>query len=559
MSKGSTAEDLITLLDSVRIDSLFDDEREYSEILLSPANRDREQEILERTPPAVSELISRAAGLCGYERGILRPAIGPEKQLLGLLAVFRRESQDLTAHEKDAIAVFSDLAALVLENDQRRQALIVRTDELQSVFETYPDALLRIAADGTILGRYSGNQLTEILNLSDLSSRQILWHLLPQDAASRIRLAVENVEAGSSQETVHFAITHDDKLREFEARFVPQPSTREQIAVLRDVTQLRQTERALEHASEQFGYLFDHSPDAIFVESPDGVVLNANQAACELHKLSRNQLIGQNMLSLVPSADRPATSARSDSLVTGRISEFESRSLQSDGQVVPVGVRNSPITYDGSPAVLLHVRDITQQKNEEEQKSEHERQLAHVSRLTMMGQLVAGIAHEIRQPLWSLSTFADVCLESLSRPDFAERLPKIREVASKVVSEARRVNAITTRMFSFARKGTPERTVAYIHEIVHDAVELTAGRARSSRIRTTVNVEADIPAIVCDRVLIEQTLANLLNNAYAALAVHPSDAREVKIEIHVGSEDRDYITASVRDNGSGLPDGISPE
>ncbi|NQV23364.1 MAG: PAS domain S-box protein [Rhodopirellula sp.] len=318
-------------------------------------------------------------------------------------------------------------------------------------------------------------------------------------------------------------------------------------------------DRQLENAREQFRYLFDHSPDAIFVESLEGTVLDANKAACSLHKLSREQLIGQDALALVPPDDRDAASHRLKFLATGEISEFESRSLRSDGLSVPVGIRISTISYDGKQAVLLHVRDITQQKNDEVQKREHDRQLAHVSRLTMMGQLVAGIAHEIRQPLWSLSTFADVCVESLSRPDYADRLPKIREVASKVVSEARRVNAITTRMLSFARNGVPERTTCNIAEIANDAIELTAGRARSSRIKTTLRLDDELPLIQCDRVLIEQTFANLLNNAYEVLSVHLSDAREVIIEITRHAEDRNFISTSVRDNGPGLSEGVLPE
>jgi two-component system sensor kinase FixL len=385
----------------------------------------------------------------------------------------------------------------------------------------------------------------------------------PEDRDSILSFCKQETNTGADHTMIYRMITADGSIKWIRDIVYLARNDAGVVTHLRglilDITDERHLRDQLQQSEKRFRRLFDHSPDAIFVESPDGVVLDANLAACKLHKVSLNELIGQDVLSLIPPEDRPAATNRSDFLVTGELSEFESRSLQSDGNIVPIGVRLSPITYDGSPAVLLHVRDITQQKDKEEQKREHERQLAHVSRLTMMGQLVAGIAHEIRQPLWSLSTFADVCVESLSKPDFAKRLPQIRDVASKVVSEARRVNAITTRMFAFARKGTPERTVSNIHEIVNDAVELTAGRARSSRIKTTVDVEPDVPAVICDRVLIEQTFANLLNNAYAVLAVHPSDLREVKIDIHVDPEDRDYITAAVRDNGPGLPDGILPE
>lgn len=559
IANGRTAEELITLIDSVRIDSLFGHTDQPTEIRVTSSSTNYRTDPTKRVLPSVRELISRAATKCGYHCGVIRPATSTAGRMLGVLAVFHTAAREFTDHEEEVISSFSDLTELVLQHDLHRQSLTDRTDELQSVFDSYPDALLRISPLGTIIESYSGNELTKLLKLSETPSDQILWHLLPPAVSGQVRGAIANVAAGIQQETIHFSVQQNADPREFEIRFLPLPPSSEQIAIIRDVTLLKEAERKLTHASERFRYLFDNSPDAIFVESPEGIVLDANAAACKLHKLSREQLIGQDVLSLVPPQDRPSASTRSSSLISGEISEFESRSLQSDGQVVDVGVRISPITYDGEPAALLHVRDITHQKLEEERKREHERQLAHVSRLTMMGQLVAGIAHEIRQPLWSLSTFADVCVESLSRPDLQERLPQIREVASKVVSEARRVNAITTRMFSFARKGPPERTTCDIGEIVRDAVELTAGRARSGRIRTIVEVENDVPEIVCDRILIEQTFANLLNNAYAALAAHPCDERQVHVAVHLDSEAPNYVTTSLRDNGPGLPDGIISE
>lgn len=559
MTSASTAQELVTLIDSVRVNDLFPKEHGFDDIRLNVASQQSGSANESHRPAAIEEMITRAVRLCGYGFGILKPAISQSGQLLGILAVFRRESESLTPHEEDVVSGFSRLTSLVLQHDQRRRALIIRTDELQSVFETYPDALLRISSDGTILDRYSGNRLAEILRLSEVPSEQILWHLLPQEAAGRVHRAIQNVEAGCRQETVQFTIGQEPDRRDYEARFLKLPSSDEQIAILRDVTQLKRTELALEQASERFRYLFDSSPDAIFVESHDGVVMDANRAACELHQLSREQLIGQDVLALIPQDDWEAAKTRAASLVSGEISEFESRSLRSDGQIIPVGVRISPIAFDGKPAILLHVRDISQQKIEETRKRDHERQMAHVSRLTMMGQLVAGIAHEIRQPLWSLSTFADVCLESLNRPDCADRLDQIREVAARVVAEAARANSITTRMLSFARKGTSERTECSLAEIARDAIKLTASRARAGRIRTTLSTPEKLPRLLCDRVLIEQTFANLLNNAYSALETHESTSREVVISLSWSPDAEEYVFASVRDNGPGLPDGVSPE
>jgi two-component system sensor kinase FixL len=240
----------------------------------------------------------------------------------------------------------------------------------------------------------------------------------------------------------------------------------------------------------------------------------------------------------------------------GEVDNFESRSLCSDGSIVPVSVRISSIQFDGEPALLLHVRDITERRNEEQRQQEQERQLAHVSRLTMMGQLVAGIAHEIRQPLWSISTLADVCQEALGKTDAIENLVKIREYTNKLVVEARRVNQITTRMFTFARKGQPERVKANIEELIQDSMALAHHRAKSNRIVTSITVDENCPEIQCDRVLIEQTIVNLLNNAYSAVSQKEPESREVNIFAKLVDES---ICVSVVDNGTGLPEGVTPE
>ena len=190
------------------------------------------------------------------------------------------------------------------------------------------------------------------------------------------------------------------------------------------------------------------------------------------------------------------------------------------------------------------MRDIRERREEESRRRQQELQLAHVSRLTMMGQIVAGIAHEIRQPLWSISTFVDVCHEALSRDDAIDRLPRIRELIERLVKETRRVNTITSRMFSFARKGMPGRTPVQVDDLVEEAVGILESRARSNSIEITVDVPDEPVMILCDRVLIEQTLVNLLNNACSALTSgdHPRHRK-----IHVAIEQQlDLVSAKQR-------------
>ena len=122
-------------------------------------------------------------------------------------------------------------------------------------------------------------------------------------------------------------------------------------------------EEELRHSQRRFRELFQNSPDAIFVEDLQANVLDANVSAGELHGLSRAQLIGKNSIAdLVPPAGRDAAWADFQRLVSGQISWIESASLRSDGRVIPVEIRAVRIEFDGQPALLFHVRDITERR-----------------------------------------------------------------------------------------------------------------------------------------------------------------------------------------------------
>ena len=127
--------------------------------------------------------------------------------------------------------------------------------------------------------------------------------------------------------------------------------------------QRAQTEEALRHSQRRFRELFDNSPDAIFVEDMAGTVLDANRTACALHGLNLEELIGKNVVEeLVPPAARAAARADFHKLATGQISWAEGESLHTDGRSVPVELRVVRVEYDGKPALLFHVRDVTERR-----------------------------------------------------------------------------------------------------------------------------------------------------------------------------------------------------
>ncbi len=122
-------------------------------------------------------------------------------------------------------------------------------------------------------------------------------------------------------------------------------------------------EQDLRESQRRFRDLFENSPDAIFVESLEGTVLDVNFAACLLHGLTREQLIGKNAPNdLVPPGRRENFLRDFQKLAGGKVSWVEGESLTADGSITPVELRAGRVEYNGQPALLLHVRDISERR-----------------------------------------------------------------------------------------------------------------------------------------------------------------------------------------------------
>ncbi|MBN2501811.1 MAG: PAS domain S-box protein [Anaerolineales bacterium] len=133
-----------------------------------------------------------------------------------------------------------------------------------------------------------------------------------------------------------------------------------------------ESDRALDgepfgESARRYRHLFEYSPDAIFVEDLDGYVLDANPAACELHAMRREDLIGKHIRDLVPPEMREQLDINFQQMVTEGTNQLESFSQTMTGKTIPVEIRINSIDYSGKPALLLHVRDISVRKETEEQ------------------------------------------------------------------------------------------------------------------------------------------------------------------------------------------------
>jgi signal transduction histidine kinase len=238
-------------------------------------------------------------------------------------------------------------------------------------------------------------------------------------------------------------------------------------------------------------------------------------------------------------------------LEAGDLVAFESTSQRKDGTMFPVEVRLRPFWHGGHRFALSLARDISERKRAEQERErlrQMEEDLAHINRVSMMGELTASLAHEIKQPIAAAVSNAEACLQWLARdqPDLVE----VGEAATEMVKEARRAAEIMTRVRSLFKKDGITREVLDLNEVITDTVSLVREEADRSSISVRTELDPELPRIAVDRVQLQQVLLNLMLNGLEAM----KGARgELIIRSQQNENGRPLI--SVSDAGIGLPVG----
>ena len=139
-------------------------------------------------------------------------------------------------------------------------------------------------------------------------------------------------------------------------------------SLLANIVERKRAEEALRRSEKRFRDVFEKCPDAVFIEDLEGNVLDVNPAACRLHSMERQSLIGKNVLDLVPPEEREHVAREFPKLASGEWHHTEGYSLAEDGRSIAVELKSEHVDYFGKPALLLQVRDITERKQSEAER-----------------------------------------------------------------------------------------------------------------------------------------------------------------------------------------------
>jgi len=193
------------------------------------------------------------------------------------------------------------------------------------------------------------------------------------------------------------------------------------------------------------------------------------------------------------------------------------------------------------------VLDITERKRAEEMARRQQEQLQFTSRLVTMGEMASSLAHEINQPLSAIASYNTGCLNKLESGDFTRE--ELMRALAKLGTQAQRAGQIIRRIYDFVRRSEPKHTVCDLNAIVEDAVGLIEPEARKNGIRIRTDLVSSLPALLADRVMVEQVILNLMRNGMEAMRDMAIQQRVMTIRTAAHGS---AVIVSVSDQGRGI-------
>jgi C4-dicarboxylate-specific signal transduction histidine kinase len=192
--------------------------------------------------------------------------------------------------------------------------------------------------------------------------------------------------------------------------------------------------------------------------------------------------------------------------------------------------------------------DVSATRRAEEKLHDAQTELAHVTRVTMLGELTASIAHEVNQPLAAVVANAEACLRWLDRetPDLAGA----RRSAEWVINDGIRASEVVRRVRALAHKTGVEKAPLDVNDVVREVIALVQRELTSNRVSLRTELAPVLPKILGDRVQLQQVIINLVMNGIEAM--RPVADRPHELVIRSGQEEMNGILLSVTDRGVGI-------
>lgn len=286
-----------------------------------------------------------------------------------------------------------------------------------------------------------------------------------------------------------------------------------------DITERRRMEETLRESEAQYRILFENNPHPMWVyESKTLRFMAVNTAAVRHYGYSREQFLGMSIREIRDAEHIPAllASTLNDGAGLSEVGIWKHR--KHDGTIIDVEIRSHGIVFGGKRAQLVLAHDVTERLKAQRQLQEKADELAamtqqlwQASKLATMGELAASVAHELNNPLATVSLRAETLLDQLPDDEPKQRSLQI------IIAEVERMAKLVTNLLQFTRRNYRQVSTIEVPEEVRRSLELINHYLRNHKTDVVTEFHEPLPPIIADRQQLRQVFLNIMTNASDAM------------------------------------------
>jgi len=490
-------------------------------------------------------------------------------------------NEDLEKFRDNLPTSNKDFESEIASRKKSEEALRQSEEKLRTLFESATDAFFILDLEGNFIDV----NRTAFERLGYTKEEMLCMHISqldPPECASKVSVRIEQIKRHGAAvfETAHLRKDGAVMPVEVNTRILDYDGEKVIFSVIRDITERKRAEEALKKSEERYRTFIDATTDISILKDDNFRFLIINKACTEYFDKKEEEIIGKTDFDLLPESaaencrKTDIEALKSDNVITTEevIGEriFETRKYR-------VRIGNDKF------GVGAYIRDITEQKSAEEELKRHREQLMDLveertselqrvnerlvreinerkqaeaealraSQLAALGELSAGVAHEINNPINGIINYSQMLLNKCG-PESKEY-----DIARRIIKESDRIANIVGNLLSFARNREDEKLPVDVREIINDSIALTETQLIKDGINLKVNIPPGLPEIAANSQQIQQVFLNIISNARYALnqkypGIHEDKVLEIFAE-EVAIDDHPYIQITFYDQGTGIP------
>jgi histidine kinase len=360
------------------------------------------------------------------------------------------------------------------------------------------------------------------------------------------------VKTGNLSYAEHVHQDHEGKTLYFEITTYPLEDTSGQVSRIihlsRDITQRKYLENEVKKSEEKYRTLFNSIPNPVFVVDVKSIeILDCNDSVTAVYGFSKEELVRTSFLNLFAEADRGryASELRAYDILN------QLQQINKGGQRIFVNMRISPSEYLEREVLLVTTSDITERLMAEQR-------LIQASKMTTLGEMATGVAHELNQPLSVIKTGSSYLIKKVSKKEEIKD-EILKTLAEEIDNQVDRAAKVIDHLRDFGRKSEISKEKVNVNDTLNSALKIFSQQLRLRGIEVIKELQVDLPAILADSNRLEQVFINLLINARDAIEEKweqvDHKAKAKKIFLKTSSKDG-MIMIEVKDTGTGIPESI---